>query len=85
MEQRTLTYSLIVEFHRDEEGYLAHFPALAGCHAWSETYEGAVARAEEALLGYIEALAKSGKKIPIERHPAHGVSLGLMVEVPVTA
>ncbi len=85
MAQQTRTYSLVVDFHRDEEGYLAHFPALPGCHTWAEDYEDAVARAEEALVGYLEALAKAGKKIPVDNRPVRGVSLGITLEVPVTA
>ena len=85
MQQEMRTYSLVVDFNRDEEIYLAYFPALPGCHTSAETCEQAVERAEDALFGYLEALAKSGKKIPAEHRPARGVSLGLMVEVPALA
>ena len=85
MAQHTRTYSLMVELDREGGGYLAFFPALPGCHTWANTYKEVVQLAEEALVGYLEALAKAGKKIPVERHPARGVALGLMVEVPATA
>jgi hypothetical protein len=39
---KTLTYSLAIDFHQDEGGYLAYFPALPGCHTWGDTYEQAV-------------------------------------------
>jgi len=42
-------------------GYLAYFPALPGCHTWGNTYEEAVKNAEEALIGYLEALHKNGE------------------------
>jgi antitoxin HicB len=74
---KTLAYSLTIEFDEDERGYLAYFPALAGCHTWGKTYEEAVKNAEEALVGYLEALQKNGEKIPEEDHPAAGVSLGV--------
>lgn len=73
------TYSLKLEEH--EDGYLAYFPALRGCHTWGRTYQEAVRNAEEALVGYLEALQLSGDKIP-EEHPVEGVALGLMVTVP---
>ncbi len=38
--------------------------------------------AEEALVGYLEALRLSGDEIP-EEHPVEGVALGLMVTVPM--
>jgi antitoxin HicB len=61
---RTLAYSLTIEFDEEERGYLAYFPALAGCHTWGETYEEAVKNADEALVGYLEAPQKNGEKIP---------------------
>ena len=79
---KTLAYSLTIEFDEDERGYLAYFPALAGCHTWGDTYEEAVKNAEEALVGYLEALQKNGEKIPIEDHPEPGVSLGVVVNLP---
>ena len=65
---KTLAYSLSIEFHEDEGGYLAFFPALPGCHTWGASYEEAVKNAEEALLGYLEALQKNGEAIPQDDH-----------------
>jgi antitoxin HicB len=79
---KPLTYSLAIEFHQDEGGYLAYFPALPGCHTWGDSYEQAVKNAEEALLGYLEALQKNGETIPQEDHPSGAVSLGLVVNLP---
>lgn len=79
---KTLAYSLSIEFHEDEGGYLASFPALPGCHSWGATYEEAVKNAEEALLGYLEALQKNGETIPQEDHLAGEVSLGVVVNLP---
>ncbi len=84
MEQPLRTYRLVVELRKEECGYLAYFPSLSGCHTWGETYEEAVARAREALLGYLEALSLAGKNIPKGDKPAADVSLGLMVHVPAT-
>ena len=79
---KTLAYSLSIEFHEDEGGYLASFPALPGCHSWGASYEEAVKNAEEALLGYLEALQKNGEAIPQEDSPAGEVSLGVVVNLP---
>jgi antitoxin HicB len=79
MKNRQLTYSLKLEKH--EDGYLAYFPALSGCHTWGRTYEEAVKRAEEALLGYLEALQINGDGLP-EEQPADGIVLGLTVRMP---
>mgnify|MGYP001292097453 CR=1 FL=1 len=66
---KTLAYSLSIEFHEDEGGYLAAFPALPGCHTWGASYEEAVKNAGEALLGYLEALQKNGEAIAQEDRP----------------
>jgi predicted RNase H-like HicB family nuclease len=80
---QTRTYSLMVERDPEGKGYLAHFPALPGCQTWGSTYEHAVQMAEEALVGFLEAAAKAGKKLPVEKHHAPGVALGLVVYLPV--
>lgn len=77
-----LTYSLKLEKH--EDGYLAYFPALRGCHTWGRTYEEAIKHAEEALVGYLETLRQNGSEIP-EENLAEGIALGLMVTVPTIA
>jgi predicted RNase H-like HicB family nuclease len=59
----------------------AYFPALPGCHTWGKTYEAAVKHAEEALIGFLEALRMNGEDIPVE-HPSAPISLGLVVELP---
>jgi len=79
MERQALAYTLEIERH--EDGYLAHFPALPGCHTWGKTYEDAVKHAEEVLVGFLEALQMNGEEIPVER-PSAPVSLGLVVELP---
>jgi predicted RNase H-like HicB family nuclease len=53
---KSLTYTLTIESHPEDGGYLAYFPALPGCHTWGESYEQAVRNAEEVLVGYLEAL-----------------------------
>jgi len=54
MKLASRTYTLSIEKHPD--GYLAFFPALEGCNTWGQTYEEAVANAEEALALYLETL-----------------------------
>ena len=83
MEKKALTYTLEIEHHDD--GYLAYFPALPGCHTWGKTYEAAVRYAEEALTGYLETLAKHGDPIPVESDIDARVSLGIIVRTPVTS
>ena len=82
-KEGALTYTLEIEHHDD--GYLAYFPALPGCHTWGTTYEAAVRYAEEALTGYLKTLAKHGDPIPVESDIDAPVSLGITVRTPVIA
>ncbi len=82
MKTATRTYTLAIEKHPD--GYLAYFPALAGCHTWGSTHEEAVVHAEEALAVYLETVAASGDSLP-EDLSDEPVSLGVTVRTPVIA
>ena len=54
----------------EEGGYVVTVPALGCLATQGETLDEARAMAQEAILGYLEALAKSGDKIPVEQGPA---------------
>ncbi len=65
-------YEYTVVFEPAEEGgYVAHVPALGGLATQGETLEEARLMAKDAILGYLEALQKSGEEIPIEQGPAN--------------
>lgn len=68
MEKRT--YIVHIE-PAEEGGYVVTVPALPGCVTQGETYEEAVAMAQDAIEGFLEALAKAGHPIPAESitHP----------------
>jgi predicted RNase H-like HicB family nuclease len=83
MKINSRTYTLSIDRHDD--GYLAYFPALPGCHTWGRTYEEAVKNAEEALTLYLETLDELGKTVPEEKNFNEPVSLGVTVRVPVIA
>ena len=82
MSGKALTFSLTIEPHPEEGGYLSYFPALPGCHSWGDSFEQAVKNAEEVLVGYLEALEKNGEPIPQEQHPPGAVSLSVVVNLP---
>jgi antitoxin HicB len=77
------TYTLSIEEQQD--GFLASFPALPGCHTWGKTYEAAVKHAEEALALYLEALAAHGDPIPEDTDTNYPVSLGVTVRTSTIA
>ena len=57
----------LINLEKNENGiYTITVPALPGCITQGDTWEEAVANAQEAILGYIETLKELGKPIPLE-------------------
>ncbi len=63
-------YTIILHPDPDEGSYTVTVPALPGCVTEGDTLAEAIAMAQEAITGWIEAAAKHGEPIPEEReHP----------------
>ena len=57
----------IIELEKNEDGgYTVTVPALPGCITQGATWEEAVAHAQEAIVGFLEALKDLGKPLPME-------------------
>lgn len=57
-------YEIII-FWSDEDGaYVAEVPELAGCMADGETYQEALAHAEQAIEEWVETARNLGRTIP---------------------
>jgi len=63
------TYTVILEPNYREKGYTVRVPALPGCISYGRTKEEALARAREAIEGFIEGLEKAGEPVPKEVTP----------------
>ncbi|HEY4493074.1 MAG TPA: type II toxin-antitoxin system HicB family antitoxin [Candidatus Paceibacterota bacterium] len=63
METRTYKVHLEAE---PEGGFTVTVPGLLGCVSYGKDYQEAIAMAQEAIEGFIEALAKAGQPIPRE-------------------
>ena len=59
-------YSVILEPLYPERGYLVRVPAFRGCITWGGSRDEAIARATEAITGYIEGLDLAGDTVPEE-------------------
>ena len=57
-------YQIILEKDPSEGGYTVTVPGLPGCITEGDTFEEAVANAQEAIQGYLEALTKEGLPCP---------------------
>jgi predicted RNase H-like HicB family nuclease len=74
--EKTYRYTVLFE-PAEEGGYVVRVPALPGCVTQGETLEEARAMAEEAILGYLESLAKHGEEPPKESGRAIHESLAV--------
>lgn len=68
-------YTIILEPNYPEKGYTVRVPALPGCITYGRTKEEALARAREAIQGFIEGLQKAGETVPEETAPVELVTL----------
>ena len=66
----------------EEGGYTVTVPSLPGCITEGETFEEAVAMAQDCIKGYLEALAKDGRPIPEDPQPSGAVDLRVEVAIP---
>ena len=62
-------YTIILEPNYPEKGYTVRVPTLPGCISYGRTKEEAMARAKEAIEGFIEGLEKAGEQVPEEVEP----------------
>lgn len=57
----------LINLEKNEDGgYTITVPVLPGCITQGDTWEQAVANAQEAISGYIDTLKELGKPIPLE-------------------
>ncbi|MDH5684457.1 MAG: type II toxin-antitoxin system HicB family antitoxin [candidate division WOR-3 bacterium] len=57
----------LINLEKNEDGgYTVTVPSLPGCITQGDTWEEAVANAQEAIVGFIETLQDLGKPIPLE-------------------
>lgn len=55
----------LINLEKNEDGgYTVTVPSLPGCITQGDTWEEAIANAQEAIVGFIETLRDLGKPIP---------------------
>lgn len=80
--EKTLTYTVVLE-PAEEGGYFVSVPALPGCCTQGETFEEALAMAEDAIRLWVETLAKNREPIPEEPIPAERTVARVRVSAPM--
>jgi predicted RNase H-like HicB family nuclease len=57
-------YEIIIFWSKEDQAYLAEVPELPGCMADGETYQEALANAEQIIREWIETAQELGRSIP---------------------
>ena len=70
-------YAYTIHTERTEDGFLVTVPALPGCITWGETLDEAESMGREAILAYLESLAKEGRPVPVESYKTSKVKVSI--------
>ena len=57
-------YEIIIFWSDEDDAYVAEVPELPGCMADGETYEQAVANAQQVIAEWIETAQEEGRPVP---------------------
>jgi antitoxin HicB len=57
-------FSVAIAWSREDQGYIATVPEFPNLSAFGETWQEAMAQAEDALRGFIEAYSEDGLPLP---------------------
>ncbi|MBB3190985.1 type II toxin-antitoxin system HicB family antitoxin [Halomonas cerina] len=63
----SIKYELIIYWSDEDQSFVVEVPELAGCMADGETYEQAVANAQQVIKEWIEIARELGRPIPEPR------------------
>lgn len=77
MRRMVNQYAYTIHTERTEGGYLVTVPSLPGCITWGHTLEEAKCMGREAILAYLESLAKEGRPLPIESYKTSKVNVSI--------
>jgi predicted RNase H-like HicB family nuclease len=59
----SLSYTIVLE-PAEEGGFVVSVPALSGCYTQGDSYDEAIAMAQDAIRLWVEDLAQEGQPIP---------------------
>lgn len=63
----SIKYELIIYWSDEDESFVVEVPELPGCMADGETYEQAVANAQQVIEEWIDTARELGRSIPEPR------------------
>jgi predicted RNase H-like HicB family nuclease len=65
-EQGIRKFKVLLEWDAADEVWVSYVPALGHLSTYGDSRQDALAKTEEAILGYLEALAKEEMPLPVE-------------------
>jgi predicted RNase H-like HicB family nuclease len=83
MVAQTYTFTVILEPDDQAGGFVAHVPALPGCHTEADSRDEAIAMAQDAVAAYVESLLAHNEPIPMEANPSGPVLVTVIVKADV--
>ena len=60
-------YSAVVSWSAEDQAYIAEVPGLPGCMAHGDSYESALANAQEAIRLWLDTAREFGDPIPVAK------------------
>lgn len=60
----SIRYEMIIYWSQEDQSFIVEVPELAGCMADGETYEKAVANAQQVVEEWIETARELGRPVP---------------------
>ena len=81
--EKVLTYTVHLE-PAAEGGYTVTVPALPAVVTEGDSYEDALAMAEEAIQLYLEYLVAQGREVPIEKSSVLPIDTRIKITAPVS-
>ena len=79
-----MRYTVLLDFDLEYGTYAVTVPALPGCVTQGPTIDESLARAKEAIEGFVVALAKLGEAVPVEEPLLIPLVVEVEVESPVS-
>jgi predicted RNase H-like HicB family nuclease len=62
-----IKYELVIYWSEEDQSFVVEVPELSGCMADGETYEQAVANAQDVIEQWIETARELGRPVPQPR------------------
>ena len=60
----SINYELVIYWSEDDQAFLVDVPDLPGCMADGETYEAALANAQQVVEEWIQSAQELGRPVP---------------------